>query len=143
MIFVDIWAWLALGNVRDSHHRVAFDEYRRQRSRGAVFVTTDYVLDDLISSLFARVGSQRAAEFIGPFLDILRQGGQYRLHRVSEVHFDQAWQLRLKYQDKPDISFTDLTSMAVTRDLGITDSLTGDRHFEHVGLGFRLLPQQT
>jgi hypothetical protein len=30
--------------------------------------------------------------------------------------------------------------MVVMQDLGIVDVFTGDRHFEQVALGFRLLP---
>jgi len=48
--------------------------------------------------------------------------------------------LRLTFRDKPDISFTDLTSIAVVQELKITDILTGDRHFVQAGLGFRTHP---
>lgn len=48
--------------------------------------------------------------------------------------------LRRQYHDKPGISFTDLSSMAVMAEWGITDVLTGDAHFEHVGMGFRRRP---
>ena len=48
--------------------------------------------------------------------------------------------MRLAFRDKPDISFTDLTTMIVAQDLKLTDILSGDRHFLQVGLGFRLLP---
>jgi predicted nucleic acid-binding protein len=54
--------------------------------------------------------------------------------------FRRAWQHRQKYHDKPDISFVDFTSMAVMQDLGISDIFTGDAHFTHVNLGFRLYP---
>jgi predicted nucleic acid-binding protein len=59
---------------------------------------------------------------------------------VSAAQFEQAWVLRQRYHDKPDISFTDLTSMVVMQDLGITDVFTGDAHFQQVNLGFRLFP---
>ena len=49
-------------------------------------------------------------------------------------------ELRRKYDDKPDISFTDLTSMVVMQEFDLRDVLTGDAHFEHVGMGFRRQP---
>ena len=48
--------------------------------------------------------------------------------------------LRLKFQDKPRISFTDLTSMVVMKELRIADILTGDTHFVQVGMGFVTVP---
>jgi len=62
------------------------------------------------------------------------------LVHVSPQQFRRAWQLRQKYQDKPDISFVDFTSMVVMQDLGIVEIFTGDTHFQYVGLGFRLIP---
>ena len=44
------------------------------------------------------------------------------------------------FVDKPDISFTDLTSMVVMLALGITHIVTADAHFLKVGEGFQLLP---
>jgi len=38
------------------------------------------------------------------------------------------------------ISFTDLTSMVVMRELGIKDIITGDEHFNGVGMGFKRVP---
>jgi predicted nucleic acid-binding protein len=48
--------------------------------------------------------------------------------------------LRRQLQDKPDVSFTDLTSMAIMQEMGLSQVLTGDSHFEHVGFNFQLVP---
>lgn len=66
------------------------------------------------------------------------QTDQY--HVAAEKQHRRAWQMRQKYHDKPDISFIDFTSMIVMHDLGIAEVFTGDAHFLHVGLGFRLAP---
>ena len=44
-----------------------------------------------------------------------------------------------KYNDKPYISFFDFTSFVVMKELGVSEVLTADRHFEDVGLGFKKL----
>ncbi len=59
---------------------------------------------------------------------------------VTSERFEKAKVLRLKYQDKPKISFTDFTSMVVMKELGLKDIITGDEHFEHVGMGFQRKP---
>ena len=53
---------------------------------------------------------------------------------------EKAWQLFKKYQDKPDISFTDFTSFVVMSELKIREVFTHDDHFEKVNLGFKRVP---
>jgi len=67
------------------------------------------------------------------------------MERVSEDRFSSAWALRKKYRDKPEISFTDFTSFVIMKELGIRKvfTVTGDSHFEDVGMGFEILPQVT
>ncbi|MFO8163330.1 MAG: hypothetical protein R6T98_04120, partial [Desulfatiglandales bacterium] len=59
---------------------------------------------------------------------------------ITPLRFEEAKKMRLKFDDKPRISFTDLTSMTVMKELGLRDIVTADDHFEHVGLGFQLRP---
>jgi predicted nucleic acid-binding protein len=66
--------------------------------------------------------------------------GYVQVERVTPERFEKAKVLRLKYQDKPRISFTDLTSMVLMRELGVKDIITEDEHFEHVGMDFQLVP---
>jgi uncharacterized protein len=65
---------------------------------------------------------------------------QFQLIQIDEIRFIQAQNLRLKYLDKPQISFTDLTSMVVMQELSIEQVLTEDAHFIQVGLGFERVP---
>lgn len=65
--------------------------------------------------------------------------GYLVMEHINSERFEKAKGLRLKYQDKPMISFTDLTSMVVMRELGIKDILTEDEHFKHVGMNFHLI----
>jgi len=52
-----------------------------------------------------------------------------------------ALELRKRFRDKPDISFTDLTTMSIMSELQIEAVVSEDNHFLHVGMGFRLLPE--
>jgi len=100
-------------------------------------VTTDYVLDEVITSLFKKVNFDGAQRFIEAlFLDI--REGMIRLERIDEGRFNYAWLLRSIYRDKPDISFTDLTSFVLMKDADISRVFTKDRHFEMVNLGFKI-----
>jgi predicted nucleic acid-binding protein len=135
-LLIDTWGWLVLEDSKDPSHQAASRTYAEAvRTSGDVF-TTNFVLDETISLLFRRRPFEEVARFTrglltSPFIGI---------EEITQARFRKAFDLRLMFRDKPDISFTDLTTMIVAQDLKVTDILTGDRHFIQAGLGFRLLP---
>ena len=62
------------------------------------------------------------------------------VERITSERFTSAWKLRKRLQDKPKISFTDFTSMAIMEEKGIKNVLTEDEHFMQVGMGFQRVP---
>jgi len=139
MIFVDTWAWVSLALKRDQHHRRAKAEHKNLQRAGRKYVTTSFVLSELIAHLFTTLTPTQAQGFINTVLSAA-DAGTYELVHVSASQFRRGWGLRQQYQDKPDISFVDFTSMVVMQDRGMADVFTGDAHFQQVGLGFRLVP---
>ena len=109
IIFVDAWAWLALSNKKDISHELAKKWYMEIKTSGYRMITSDYVLDEVITALFKNVAFSGAIEFIESLFTAINDK-QVKLERITEKRFKAAWSLRKKYQDKPDISFTDLTS---------------------------------
>ena len=121
-----------------AHLRV--DRLRRQyRDAGSAWVTTDYVLDETITRLFARRPFSEAETFFDRIFQAQRLG-LLLIERITPERFENAYRFRLRYRDKPRISFTDLTSFAVMRELGIRHVLTADAHFTQAHLGFQTLP---
>lgn len=139
MIFVDTWAWVALALKGDQNHRRVKSTHKAFRRARRRYVTTDFVLSELIAHLYTTLTAIQAQGFINSLLAAV-DSGDYLLVHVSPQQFRRAWQMRQKYQDKPHISFVDFTSMVVMQDLGIADVFTGDAHFQQVNLGFRLHP---
>ncbi len=139
MIFVDAWAWIALAVKQDQYHASAKAHHKKLREVGRRYVTTDYVTSEVISFLYRTGSALKAQSYLNSVLSMC-DNGTYVLAHVSAPQFRRAWDLRQKYDDKPDISFVDFTSMVVMQDLGITEIFTGDAHFRQVGLGFRLVP---
>jgi len=137
--FVDTWGWVALGNRRDAHHDSVTGLFRTFQSDGIPIYTSDYVLDELITLLFRRESYDRAAQFMETLL-AAREAHELTVDRITSPCFDAAWELRKRFQDKPCISFTDLCSMAIMLERGISQVITDDDHFLHVGLGFETLP---
>jgi uncharacterized protein len=139
MIFADTWAWVALALSRDQFHSQATAAHRRFVKQRRRYVTTDFVLSEVIAHLYSTMAPEKAQTFINALFESTDKGLHQLVH-VSAGQFRRAWEMRQKYSDKPDISFVDFTSIVVMQDLGILDVFTGDQHFIQVNLGFRLAP---
>ena len=127
-IFIDSWGWLALGHRRDSHHLEVKELYQELGNQQVKVYTSDYVLDEVITLLFRRENFSEATRFIDGLLSATNLN-YLLVERIYSNRFDKAWILRKRFQDKPLISFTDLTSMVVMQELGISRILTDDDHF--------------
>ena len=138
-IFVDTWGWLTLRDKRETFHQKITAFYNQFLNRQGIVYTTDYVLDETLTLLFKRLPFPKAKESL-ELLELAIHEGYLRLEWITPLRFEQAKSLRLKFQDKPGIPFTDLTSMAVMDELGIADVLTADAHFVKIGMGFHIVP---
>ena len=138
-VFFDTWGWINLFNRKERHHQQVSQLYHTIRQAQGMIVTTDYVLDEVYTLLFKRVHFENAQKAVELLSRALEQG-YISVVWITPERFEKAHKLRMKFQDKPDISFTDLTSMVVMQELDMFDILTGDAHFSYVGMGFVLLP---
>ncbi len=135
-LFVDTWGWLALADRGEREHAQVVSFYAERTRRTGLIVTSDFVLNELLTIIFLRISFEAASRFA----DSVLRSPFITIERITPERFQKAWELRLKFSDKPRISFTDLTSMAAMNELGISEVLTADKHFEQVGMNFRLLP---
>lgn len=92
-----------------------------------------------ITLLFKRVPFETAQKALEAISEAI-ESGYVSVIWMRLERFEATQKLRRKFQDKPNISFTDLSSMVVMRELGISEIVTGDAHFTNVGMGFVLLP---
>ena len=138
-LFIDTWGWLTLLDDDEKDHERTARYYRRLREQNGSVFTTDYVLDETITLAFQRLPFKHALERYQD-LERAKETGFLDVKWIGLGRFGRAMGLRRKYDDKPDISFTDLTSMIVMQELDLQDVLTGDAHFEHAGMGFRRRP---
>ena len=138
-LFIDTWGWVAIHNKREPRHAEVNRFYRNFRFEKGEVYTTDYVLDETITLLFRRLPFDLARDSL-TLLNESFEKGYLNLEWISPERFEEAKQLRLKFVDKPMISFTDFTSMAIMKGLDIKLVLTGDEHFEQVGMGFQKVP---
>lgn len=124
---------------RESRHQEVVSYYRDFRLHHGVAYTSDYVLDETITLLFRRLPFTTARDSLESIQQAISEG-YLLLERISPEGFQQAIDLRLRFQDKPRISFTDFVSMVVMSECGVTDILTEDDHFTHVGMSILKVP---
>lgn len=137
-LFLDTRGWLVLADAKDPLHGEAVHERRRRVGPGRL-ITTDYVLDETFTRLFSRCSFAVARQFSDAIL-AAAEAGILKIEQITPERFAVAYRWRIRYHDTPTISFTDLTSFVVMKELGIRDVLSADAHFTKIHLGFRQVP---
>jgi len=133
-VFVDTWAWYALADIADADHTLAKLLNEQLLDQGYTFVTTNFVLAETVTLIRYHLHHQAAVQF-WKTLHILIDAELVQLVRVTESHEDTAWTIFERYADQK-FSYTDCTSFAVMRDLGLEQVFTGDQHFATMGFVF-------
>ena len=132
-VFVDTSGFVARYNSRDKHHDEAMDFLQRIESGEAdvrKLYTSDYVIDETITTIFARTTSFEVAKKCGEA--IITSKAIERLP-IDEHTFRQAWE-SFKARGEIGLSFTDTTSIVLIRKKGINAVFTFDSHFAKLGL---------
>lgn len=122
-MFVDTSAWYAAYVPTDAAHQ----RVQAFLSPSQQIVTSDYVIDETLTLLRAR-GHNRRALMFGEHM--FRQD-VVKILMASEQDLANAWIIFSTMADK-SWSFTDCTSFAIMRRLGIVRVLTLDVHFRQM-----------
>ena len=132
-MFVDTAAWVAGADAADaagSAVRTARDQWL---SDGGVLTTTDYVIDETLTTIRFRLGLDAAEQW---WLKI-DGSARLRIESIDEARRERALSLFFRYRDKR-FSFTDCCSFVLMRELQIRRALTLDHHFRQAG--FEVVP---
>jgi uncharacterized protein len=129
-IFVDTAGWGHLVDPTQEFHGQAAGLYREARRQGSRFVTTNYILAELVALLTSPVRVPRA-KIIG-FISGLKSSPYVDIIHIDAMLDSQAWQLLVERPDK-DWSLVDCASFVVMRQAGLVEALTTDHHFEQAG----------
>ena len=134
--FVDTGAWYALFNDLDIYHPRASAFMQKLIGQKAWLFASDYVIDETLTLIRARLGHEKAVEFGRWVL----QSPLVRMINVDEKIWQAAWDVFVRYDDK-EFSFTDCTSFAIMRQLGLLNAFAFDHNFEQAG--FVMLPSES
>jgi predicted nucleic acid-binding protein len=132
MIFVDTGAWFARYVTDDTDHNAAAAWFAKVPDR---LITTDYVIDELLTLLKVRGYPEIAYSVGAPLIS----GQACVLEYVKPTDIQRAWIEFSTYRDK-DWSFTDCPSRVVMQRLNIRTACAFDDHFRQFG-NVTVLPQ--
>jgi predicted nucleic acid-binding protein len=124
-VFADTFYFLALLDAREERHTQAAEASRDPEIR---LVTTEWVLAEFGD---AYCHPQDRLDFV-TFYQALRNHPRVKIVPADTNHFRRGVDL---FEQRPDKewSLTDCLSFVVMGDEGITEALTGDKHFEQAG----------
>ena len=134
-LFVDTAGWIAAADGADP----AYPEVCRARDQWlqneGMLMTTDYVLDETLTTLRMRLGL-KSAQLWWQQIDGSRR---LRIEWMNVARTEAARRIFFKQRDK-QYSFTDCTSFAVMQEIKVRSVLTLDQHFQQAG--FIVVPSQ-
>ena len=133
-LFVDTAGWMACADRSDPAHARARAERDAAMAAGGLLVTTDYVTDETLTLIRARLGLD-AAEAWWQQVD---GSSRVRWEWIDQSRADKARAVFFRHRDK-SYSFTDCTSLVVMRELKLRQVLTTDDHFRQ--MGFHVVPE--
>jgi predicted nucleic acid-binding protein len=124
-VFADTFYFLAVLNRHDPAHETALKFYGDPSFH---FITTEWIL--------VEVGDATAAPAAKPnfqkLLEVLDKDGHVKIIPARHELFRRGLTLYFERPDK-EWSLTDCISFVAMGDEGLSDALTGDRHFEQAG----------
>ena len=132
-MFVDTAGWVAAADGRDAAGSAVREARDRWLSSGGRLTTTDYVIDETLTTIRFRLGLD-AAEAWWVQID---GSSRLRIESMDETRREQARSLFFGYRDK-EFSYTDCCSFVLMRELRIQRVMTLDHHFRQ--MGFEVVP---
>ena len=129
-IFVDTAGWGHLVDPTQGYHSLAKKIYRGRRGQGYKFVTTNYILGELVALLTSPLRIPRLS--VIAFIERLKVSPHVVIVHIDTTLDQQAWQLLAERPDK-EWSLVDCSSFVVMQQRGTMEALTTDRNFEQAG----------
>ncbi len=127
-LFVDTSWFKAFVDIKDDFYTKASDQFSKIESEKILLVTTNFILDESYTLIRKRVSKAESFKFKELLSELT---GILSLVRVAPKDENDAWSYFK--EDWSDLSFTDCTSFAVMKRLGLKNVATFDNHFARAG----------
>ncbi|MBP7508592.1 MAG: PIN domain-containing protein [Prolixibacteraceae bacterium] len=123
-VFVDTSAWVAYFDKKDTNHENALNIWQQLKRERAILCTTDYILDETLTLLKIRAGSDASLIAVNAII----KSPSTEVIWVKEKLFMGALKLFEKYKDQR-FSFTDCISFEVMKISNIQKAFAFDVDF--------------
>lgn len=130
-VFIDAGGWLSVVMPSDRYHQLGREHFQFLIAQQALLVTTDFVLQEVITRLRYDVGHRTASEFI-TLVHAALDEGRLSVFRTSSSLWERAEGIFARYHDVV-LSFTDCTSFAFLQQHPVDQVFGYDHHFEMMG----------
>ena len=124
-VFVDTSFFKAYIDIKDEFHQKALEIFEELKEKETLLITSNYILDETFTLLRVKCNVEIAIEF-KTVLEEFETG--LKIVRVTVEDEAAAWNWFVK--DWSKLSFTDCTSFALMKRLGIEKVAAFDDHFE-------------
>lgn len=136
-VFIDTGAFIAYFIKQDKFHEDAVSQYKLYRQQKVIFITSDYILDELLTWFNAKQPKSLVEKLIHS-LEMMEETGEIKVLPIDNANFRKAKQILLKFSDHK-ISFTDATSYVLYKDFAVDEVFTVDDDFKKMRLNISFL----
>lgn|SRR6185436_13063580 len=127
-LFVDTAGWMMLADAAEPKHAAAKRVRDQWLEKSGVLVSSDYVLDEILTLLRFRLGLTAAESWWRTVESSPRVVWEW----IDPARSEKAREWFFRWKDK-EFSHTDCTSFVVMRERRIKVALTSDQHFVQAG----------
>src|SRR3989344_6111039 len=127
-VFIDTSVFIAYFIKQDEFHENALSRYNFYTEQKAVFLTSDYILDELLTWFSTRQPKHILEKLVGALLR-MQSAGEIRILDIDKTIFKKGMEVLLKFSDHK-ISFTDATSYVLYKDFNLDEIFTLDDDFK-------------
>ncbi|MBI3559662.1 type II toxin-antitoxin system VapC family toxin [Candidatus Gottesmanbacteria bacterium] len=131
-VFVDTSAFVSLLVKQDAHHERVVKKHKEYVKHHAIFLTSDYILDELYTHLVYDLPKNKIGQ-IAAVLDHTIQSKDIRVLPIDETVFSQAKDALIRFCEHK-ISFTDCTSYVLFKKLALDEVFTLDSDFKKLNI---------
>lgn len=130
-IFFDTSAFIALFISQEEHHKKTSDKYASYRKQRAIFYTSYYILDELLTRLIYDFGKEITEKIMTLLMKTI-DNGELHILDIDEIIFKKSLTSLLKFSDHK-LSLTDATTYTLYKDLELNEIFTLDSDFKKIG----------